>query len=186
MTERAADRPRLMPRSTVLPALAIAVRQDRFAALALRRQSGVGFLELMLAGALAAILLAIAVPTYSGYLNRSKTKQAIADIQNIEQQLKLYEVQSELGTLPAALSDLGVVIPLDPWGNPYQYLNLDGASRGKMRKDRNLVPINSDYDLYSMGPDGRSVSPLTSALSRDDIVRAGNGTFVGVASDYVP
>jgi general secretion pathway protein G len=75
----------------------------------------------------------------------------------------------------------------DPWGNPYQYLSFEtvkGNDKGKFRKDRNLVPINSDYDLYSMGPDGKSSGPLTAAASRDDIIRAGNGSFVGIAEDY--
>lgn len=170
----------------MFPDRAVAAHLHRSSAPSARRQRGVGYLELMLAGALAAILLAIAVPTYSGYRSRARTQAAIADIQMLEQQLKLYEVQSEQGALPESLSDIGIAVPLDPWGNPYQYLNLAGASRGQMRKDRNLVPINSDYDLYSMGPDGRSVSPLTAAMSRDDIVRAGNGSFVGIAADYVP
>lgn len=76
----------------------------------------------------------------------------------------------------------------DPWGNPYQYLNLSDpnikGATGKARKDHNLVPINSDFDLYSMGKDGKSVSPLTAAASRDDIVRANNGRFIGPASKY--
>jgi general secretion pathway protein G len=46
------------------------------------------------------------------------------------------------------------------------------------------VPINTDFDLYSMGPDGRSAPPLTASDSRDDIVRANNGRFVGIAADY--
>lgn len=54
----------------------------------------------------------------------------------------------------------------------------------KPRKDRFLVPINSDYDLYSMGKDGESVAPLTAAKSRDDIVRAANGTYVGLAENF--
>ena len=49
---------------------------------------------------------------------------------------------------------------LDPWGNLYQYLNLSDPTikdiKGKARKDRNLVPINSDYDLYSTGKDGKA------------------------------
>ena len=73
---------------------------------------------------------------------------------------------------------------LDPWGNSYQYLNLNGAPIGQVRKDQALVPINSDYDLYSMGPDGSSVAPLTAAMSRDDIVRGNDGSFIGVAEDY--
>jgi general secretion pathway protein G len=64
-------------------------------------------------------------------------------------------------------------------------LSFEGIhGHGQQRKDRNLVPINSDYDLYSMGPDGRSVSPLTAQASRDDIIRANDGGFVGKASDY--
>jgi general secretion pathway protein G len=60
----------------------------------------------------------------------------------------------------------------------------DGGVEGKMRKDRFLVPLNSDYDLYSMGKDGDSRPPLTAQMSRDDIVRASDGAFVGLASDF--
>ena len=93
----------------------------------------------------------------------------------------------------------------DPWGNPYQYLRIDssgvpgaggpggggpggggpgGGGLGQVRKDKNLVPINSDYDLYSMGRDGQSVSPLTAEPSRDDVVRASNGSYIGLAERY--
>jgi general secretion pathway protein G len=58
------------------------------------------------------------------------------------------------------------------------------GSIGQARKDRNLVPINSDYDLYSVGPDGRSVPPLTAHHSQDDIVRARNGAYIGPASEF--
>jgi general secretion pathway protein G len=44
--------------------------------------------------------------------------------------------------------------------------------------------LNSDYDLYSMGEDGESVPPLTAKQSRDDIIRANNGGFIGLAADY--
>ena len=53
-----------------------------------------------------------------------------------------------------------------------------------MRKDRNLVPINTDYDLYSKGPDGASSPPLTARAGQDDIVRANDGAYIGVAADY--
>ena len=35
-----------------------------------------------------------------------------------------------------------------------------------------------------MGPDGRSVAPLTVKASRDDIIRANDGSFYGLASEY--
>ena len=74
---------------------------------------------------------------------------------------------------------------LDPWGRPYEYL-LMASEKGKkgFRKDKNLHPLNSDYDLYSCGRDGKSIPPLTAQQSRDDIVRANNGGFVGLATNY--
>jgi general secretion pathway protein G len=35
-----------------------------------------------------------------------------------------------------------------------------------------------------MGKDGKSQSPLTAKASRDDIIRANNGQYVGLAADY--
>jgi len=69
--------------------------------------------------------------------------------------------------------------------NPYGYLKLgDKKAHGHARKNHSLVPINTDFDLYSTGPDGRSSPPLTAKHSQDDIVRASDGAFIGVASDY--
>jgi general secretion pathway protein G len=55
---------------------------------------------------------------------------------------------------------------------------------GGARKDRFLVPINSDFDLYSMGKDGESLGPLTAITSHDDIIRANDGGYYGLASDF--
>jgi len=54
------------------------------------------------------------------------------------------------------------------------------------RKDKNDFPITTDFDLYSLGPDGQTHQNLQNAKSRDDIVRAGEGAFVGKASTYDP
>jgi general secretion pathway protein G len=75
----------------------------------------------------------------------------------------------------------------DPWGNLYQYLKIEGKEKkdvGKMRKDHNMVPVNTDFDLYSKGKDGKSQTPFTAKASRDDIVRANNGRYIGLVSDY--
>ena len=47
-----------------------------------------------------------------------------------------------------------------------------------------IVPLNTDFDLYSMGQDGASKGPLSAKASRDDVLRAGDGTFVGPAADF--
>ena len=53
-----------------------------------------------------------------------------------------------------------------------------------IRKDHNLHPLNSEFDLYSFGKDGQSQSPLTAKASRDDVIWARDGGFVGLAEDY--
>ncbi len=107
----------------------------------------------------------------------------MGDITAIETDITLYE--SINGQLPDTLAQIGDDIYLDPWKNPYQYLNhANLKGNGKVRKDRFLVPLNSDYDLYSMGADGQTVAPITASKSQDDIIRASNGAYVGLASQF--
>jgi general secretion pathway protein G len=61
----------------------------------------------------------------------------------------------------------------------------DGSSaQTKARKDYSLVPLNTDYDLYSRGKDGQSAPPLPATVSQDDVLRANNGGFIGLASTF--
>jgi len=139
--------------------------------------------ELLLAVAIVAVLAAIAIPSYSSYLDRGRVMQAEGDIVRIEVAIAQYLADNR--TLPNALTVLNNVNLTDPWGNPYQYLDLGvKGAKGQARKDKSLVPINSDYDLYSPGKDGQSVPPLTAQPSQDDVVRGRNGDFVGLARDF--
>ncbi len=93
---------------------------------------------------------------------------------------------NDYGVPPDNLEQVGMAGKLDPWGNPYEYLNVfnDGHGPPHPRKDHFLHPLNSDYDLYSMGADGDTKVPLTARASRDDIIRASNGGYIGIAADY--
>jgi general secretion pathway protein G len=62
--------------------------------------------------------------------------------------------------------------------------NSDGGGKEKQRKDRFLHPLNTDYDLYSMGADGKTSAPLTAKASHDDIIRANDGQYIGVAANF--
>ncbi len=150
----------------------------------MRRRNNTAFslIELLIVVALIGIISSIAYPSYVEYIEKARTATAIGDITKLDLQMVNYFAKKV--AYPASLDELGPV-PIDPWGNQYQYLNISTVKGvGKVRKDKNLVPINSDYDLYSMGPDGKSVSPLTAKHSRDDIVRGNNGGFIGIAIDY--
>jgi len=148
-----------------------------------RREAGLTLLEILITLAIIGILAAIVAEAYDGALGKARVTRAIADIRVIEKILATMEVEENL---PQSLGEIGWANRVDPWGNPYQYLNFEGVKGlpGKARKDRFLVPLNTTFDLYSMGPDGKSKGPLSAKASRDDILRAADGIFVGPASEF--
>ena len=153
--------------------------------MASRRRRGLTLPEVLIALAILGVLMVIALPIHADYKERIRIAQAIIDIKEIDVKLQHYRLDNP--AFPDDLAAVGMAGKLDPWGRPYQYLNL-GSIKGKggARKDKNLVPINSDFDLYSLGKDGVSSPPLNAKGSRDDIVRASDGRFVGLAADFDP
>ena len=150
------------------------------------RSGGFTVLELMTAAAVSALLLSIAVPTYMSRLQRLKIDQAKRDLMTIAMAIESYRTAHDF-QLPLALSDMSGIPTIDPWGHAYAYLSFSApipGIKGKIRKDHNLHPLNSEFDLYSMGADGRSVAPLTAKASQDDVIWARDGSFVGLASDF--
>jgi general secretion pathway protein G len=144
---------------------------------------GFTLIELMVVIAIIGTMSAIAIPAYQGYIEKARIAKAIAEIDIMQGEIVAY--QTDKGELPDTLNDIGRASLLDPWKNPYQYYNFtDDTGKGNMRKDRFMVPLNTDYDLYSMGKDGKSKPPLTAKDSHDDVIRANDGRFIGLASEY--
>ena len=148
-------------------------------------QSGFQLLELLIALAIVAIAAAVAVPSYTQHIDRANNAEAAADVISIAQSIEMFYTRNE--RYPDSLAEIGLDTFRDPWGNPYRYLRIAGAGlagKGALRKDKKLNPVNSDFDLYSMGKDGDTMTPFTAKPSWDDVVRASNGRFVGLAADY--
>jgi len=147
------------------------------------RSAGFTLLELLLAIVVVGTLTTLAISSYASHMRQARVSRAIGDIASIEARIAAFQATNN--QLPASLAQIGASALLDPWGHPYRYLDFAGLNgTAQMRKDRNLVPINSDYDLYSTGEDGSTLPPLLAPVSHDDVIRANSGGFVGLATDY--
>jgi len=153
------------------------------------RQSAVaGFtlLEILAIVAILGILASSAIAIYQNYKTKAKNSAAIAQVTNLSMALTNY--RAEQGVYPDDLSQIPGGQQLDPWQQPFMYLKIEGADNnnwhGACRRDRNLNPLNTDFDLYSVGADGQTAKQVNNKVSLDDIIRANNGSFIGLGADF--
>ncbi len=147
------------------------------------RPRGLTLVELVLVIAIVGVLAAIGVPTYQDYKERARVAQAITDIASISFKINAYHLEERV--YPDSLATIGAGEQLDPWGRPYAYLDLTTKKgNGGARRDKNLNPLNSDFDLYSRGKDGITKLPISQKDSLDDVLRANDGAFINLASKY--
>ena len=160
-------------------------RVSAFAGFGLRGRStarGFTLIEIFIAVAVVAILTAIALPAYKNYVIRAKSTQAKVDIARLN--IAIERNYTDTGKYPQTLADIHLDQVVDPWGRQYMYYNIVENGKGHARKDHALNPINRDFDLYSVGPDGKSKAQITQKDSVDDIIRANDGAFIGIAADF--
>lgn len=127
-------------------------------------RNGFTLIELMLVVIIISALVAMVMPRLAGRSEQARVAAAKADITaNIPTALKLYELDN--GNFPTTEQGLQALLtkpssspvpinwngpylekkPIDPWGREYQY-----KSPGTHRPH--------DYDLYSLGKDGKEGS----------------------------
>ena len=59
----------------------------------------------------------------------------------------------------------------------------DAGVIGGAKKNMMDAPVNQDYDLYSMGKDGKTNFSFKAPVSWDDVVRAYEGRYIGLVSE---
>lgn len=146
---------------------------------------GFTLIEILIVIAIIGALVSLAIPKYADYRERVRVNQAVTEIGAMSVIISQYILENR--SPPDTLAQVGAAGKLDPWGWPYEYFNLTSKKgNGKARKDKKLNPLNTDFDLYSLGKDGSSQSSLMAKTSRDDVIRARDGRFIGLAKDFDP
>lgn len=125
----------------------------------IRRNNCAGFtlIEIMIVLVILGVLAALVVPRIMGRPDEARVVAAKQDIATIAQALKLYKLDNRryptveqglealvkkptVEPLPPNWKAYLERLPLDPWGNPYQYLN---------------PGIHGEVDVLSYGADGK-------------------------------
>lgn len=141
-------------------------------------------LELVLVVAIVGTISAIAVPSYIGHREKVLAQEALGHIISIDLSIQKYFVEN--GRYPDSLAEIGKDGMRDPWGNPYQYLNVaNDPHQNLCKKFQSQHPINTDFDLYSSGKDGRTNKNIGNAHSWDDVIRAYDGAYMGPVMDII-
>ena len=121
-----------------------------------RRSFGFTLLELLVVMVIIGLLASYVGPKYFGQIGKSEVNTARAQIEAFGKALDQYRLdtghypQTELGLNALVLRPasepkwsgpyLAKAVPLDPWGNPYQY---------------KFPGEHGEYDLISLGKDGQ-------------------------------
>ena len=148
-----------------------------------RDQRAFSLVEMLIVCALVSTLSALGAAVYVEALKRARLTRAIGDLHALDVDVRTFHLRNN--RYPTTLTEARPIVPNDPWGRPYVYTDLSQrGSRSRARKDGRLNPINSDFDLYSAGEDGLTTMPLKAPQSKDDVIRARDGSFLGLAAEF--
>jgi len=138
---------------------------------------GFTLIEMLLAVAIVSVLALLALPAYSTIKDKAREVRCSTEIRELERGINAYSIDKN-GEYPATWAAMGIADPIDPWGNAY-------VISAPLREDDLFRPLNDDYDLYSKGPDGRTNEVFEHIDRLDDVIRMGNGGFVGTVRNIL-
>lgn len=146
---------------------------------------GFTLVELLVVVTIMGVLISIAIESFATIKAKVRNTRCISEVRLLEKEILAYAY--DRGSLPPDLETINRKDLTDPWGNRYIYAPAaEPVAPGNigLNNRSNVTTLNSDFDLFSMGPDGNWQTSINDAQSQDDIIRADNGNFVGIVKDY--
>jgi len=141
--------------------------------------------ELIIVTIIIAILATIAIPLFRDAKDTARNVNAVSDIRLLEKSVLAFTIDHG-GFYPDILDQVGQGSMHDPWGNPYVFTpNLSVNPAAARVNPIDGKAWNDDFDLYSTGADGQTnIADSSAGVCQDDLIRAGDGGYVGLASSY--
>jgi general secretion pathway protein G len=138
---------------------------------------GFTLIELTLCVAIISVLSLLALSAYPKVRDRAMEIRCISEIRELARTINAYSIDHN-GEYPADWATMGISAPTDPWGNVYEISAPTRVDLG--------VTINVAFDLYSKGPDGQTDPDIDHEDSMDDVVIAGDGSYLGSVQNFLP
>ncbi len=147
---------------------------------------GFTLIELLVVMAIIGVLAMMAMSSFYHFRDSARASRCEQELRTIEQYISAYAL--EKGVLPDNLAQVGQADLRDPWGRPYVYVNLQNPANAGLARTVAIfgvsTPLNTDFDLYSLGSDGltvQEIDPTVQNAAYDDIVRTNDGSYAGAA-----
>lgn len=119
--------------------------------------AGFTLTEMLVVLVIIGLLAGLVAPRVIGYLSTSKTKTAKVQLKNIQTALELYVIDN--GQYPSIIQGLSALISMPDvsasWQGPYLTSKSGLDDPWKRRFIYKFPGDHSDYDLFSLGRDGR-------------------------------
>lgn len=142
---------------------------------------GFTLIELVVVVAIIGILVALAIPVFEEFAQRARNSRAMQEVRVLETEIQGYFFVN--GVYPGELADIDRGDLKDPWGQHYVYNDFSDIVTNPPRKIFG-VPLNFDFDIYSKGKDMLTDPVVSSPTGKDDVVRGGEGLFLGLGADW--
>ncbi len=162
-------------------------------------QKGYSLAELMIVIAILGIFLSFAIATFMnaevdcndptvrpGIFARVYESAARTKLMKIDIKIKTFSLNHSRypDTIDELVGHGGLGITADDLivdGQKMIFTPVNTTNMGKVRKYKDIHPVNLNYDLYTLGRDGKTATPFTSQPGCDDIVVANDGKYIGYA-----